>query len=99
LNSEFDAIESAKLFVNPSHGIGADFAQTGLNGPSIFPFAGLAVRLRAERGPFSVQVAALDAVPGDPDRRTHSGIDLDLDQVRCWWPRPATATNRARDWR
>ena len=29
LNSEFDAIDTASLFMNPSHGIGADFAQSG----------------------------------------------------------------------
>jgi porin len=29
LNSEFDVIESAGLFLNSSHGIGADYSQTG----------------------------------------------------------------------
>ena len=44
LNSEFDAIEAAALFINPSHGIGPDFSQSGRNGPSIFPLTSLALR-------------------------------------------------------
>jgi porin len=44
LNSEFDVIEAAALFLNPSHGIGPDFAQSGRNGPSIFPVTSLAIR-------------------------------------------------------
>lgn len=36
LNSEFDVNETGGLFVNSSHGMGADLAQTGANGPSIF---------------------------------------------------------------
>ncbi|MDQ3482646.1 MAG: carbohydrate porin, partial [Pseudomonadota bacterium] len=44
LNSEFDAIEAAALFLNPSHGIGPDFSQSGRNGPSIFPVTSLAIR-------------------------------------------------------
>lgn len=41
LNSEFDVTQTAVLFLNPSHGIGPDFAQSGENGPSIFPNPGL----------------------------------------------------------
>ena len=73
LNCEFDSIESAGLFINPSHGIGADLAQTGQNGPSIFPITGLGVRFSKTVGQWSTQVAVLDAVPGDlshPDRTT-----------------------------
>lgn len=65
VNSEFDAIDAAGVFLNPSHGIGADFSQTGRNGPSIFPWTSLGVRLRLDPGPVTVQAAILDAVPGD----------------------------------
>jgi porin len=41
LNSEFDTQPTAVLFLNPSHGIGPDFSQSGENGPSIFPSVGL----------------------------------------------------------
>ncbi len=42
LNSEFDVIEFAGLFSNPSHGIGPDFSQSGEAGPSIYPDSTLA---------------------------------------------------------
>jgi porin len=68
LNSEFDVIESAGLFLNSSHGIGADYAQSGDNGPSIFPATSLAARVKIQ--PFKlfyIQVAALDGIHGYPD--------------------------------
>lgn len=41
-NSEFDAIDTAELFLNGSHGIGPDISQTG---PSLYPELYPAVRL------------------------------------------------------
>lgn len=72
LNSEFDVNSTGALFANPAHGIGTDFAQTGRNGPSIFPVSSFAVRYAQSIGDWSFRVAALDGVPGDPDhpRRT-----------------------------
>lgn len=67
LNSEFDVNETGALFLNPAHGIGTDYAQSGTNGPSIFPVTSLAVRYRAAVGAWQWQVAALDGVPGDPE--------------------------------
>lgn len=67
LNSEFDAKDTASLFIDSSHGIGPDFSQTGKNGPSIFPSTSLAVRLDWKiRRNLLVRVAAFDAVPNDP---------------------------------
>jgi porin len=65
LNSEFDAIDSAGLFINPSHGIGPDFAQSGAGGPSIFPVTALALRAQKSAGPWSVQAVVLDGEPED----------------------------------
>jgi porin len=48
LNSEFDTTQSGGLFLISSHGIGPDFAQSGRNGPSIFPVTSLAVRAEAK---------------------------------------------------
>jgi porin len=77
LNTEFDAIETGGLFIQPSHGIGPDFSQTGANGPSIFSITGLAVRGRWQPLPqFAAQVAVLDAVPGDPDEPDRTALDL-----------------------
>lgn len=74
VNSEFDAIDTASLFINPSHGIGPDFSQSGQNGPSIFPVTSLALRSRHQRGPWTLQLAALDGVPGDPEHPQRSTI-------------------------
>ncbi len=76
LNSEFDSIETAGIFVNPSSGIGPDFSQAGRNGPSIFPNTSLALRYATKRGRWSFQSAMLDGVPGDPDHpeRTHVSL-------------------------
>lgn len=74
LNSEFDAIETASLFVNPSHGIAPDFSQSGQNGPSIFPVAALAVRWRLRAGAWQWQMAALEGIPGTAGDLRRSGV-------------------------
>lgn len=77
LNSEFDAIDAAALFLNPSHGIGPDFSQSGRNGPSIFPQTSLALRGDYKLGgKWLVRAAVLDGVPGDPDRPRRTAIRL-----------------------
>lgn len=76
LNSEFDSIETAALFVNPSHGIGAELAQSGANGPSIFPTTSLALRAQRTLESWTFQVAALDGVPGDLDHPDQSYVHL-----------------------
>ncbi len=80
LNSEFDSIETAGLFINPSHGIGPDLAQSGQNGPSIFPVTSLAVRGQKTFGAWTLQAAALDGVPGDPDRPDRTAIRLSSEE-------------------
>ena len=77
LNSEFDASEVGALFVNSGHGIGTQIGQTGLNGPSIFPVTSLAARLRWQpASDWTVLLAALDGVPGDPDHPSSNRIHL-----------------------
>ena len=77
LNSEFDAIEAAGIFLNSSHGIGAEFAASGASGPSIFPVTSLAMRVDHEFAPgWTVRAVALDAVPGNPLRPKRTAIDL-----------------------
>lgn len=68
LNSEFYVTDSSGLFIHSTYGIGTDFAQSGLNGPSIFPSTSLAVRVLVQpvRG-FYMQAAMLDGAPGAPD--------------------------------
>jgi len=67
LNSEFQVIESAKLFLNSSHGIGKAFSQSGRNGPSIFPTTSLAFRLKLKiSNNFLLQSAVFNGTSGDP---------------------------------
>ncbi|WP_417317423.1 carbohydrate porin [Emcibacter sp.] len=78
LNSEFDAIDTAGLFLNSSHGIGPDFSQSGENGPSIFPTTSLALRLDyAASETLTLRAAVLDAIPNDPDHPKSHKIALD----------------------
>ena len=77
LNSEFDALDAAGLFTSSPNGIGTDFAQSGENGPSIFPSTSLAARLQVEPAAgWAVRAAVLDGVPGDPARAKRTAIKL-----------------------
>lgn len=77
LNAEFDAIGTAALFLNSSHGIGAEYSQSGLGGPSIFPVTSLALRFdMAIDESNTLRYAILDGVPGDLNDRSKTSIDL-----------------------
>ncbi|MEJ1964072.1 MAG: carbohydrate porin [Gammaproteobacteria bacterium] len=69
LNSEFDSLETAHLFLNASSGVSPTLAQTGQNGPSIFPVTSLGARFQWSFSPaVSARMALMDGVPGDPDQ-------------------------------
>lgn len=68
LNGIFDVQEVGSLFTNSSHGIGPDFSQSGLNGPSIFPTTSAAVVAEWEGDSFVLRTGIFDAVAGDPER-------------------------------
>ena len=68
VNSEFDVVPSAALFLNSSFGIGPDFSGSGVHGPSTYPYTALGLRARtvSSDGRYA-QAAVLDGVPGRPD--------------------------------
>ena len=67
LNSEFDVLRPGTIFINSSFGIGAEYAQSGLNGPSIFPISSFGARLATTLGTqVKLKLAVLDGVPGNP---------------------------------
>lgn len=73
LNTEFDVQEFGLHFINSSHGIGPEFSQSGLNGPSIFPTTATGMVLRhATSANVTFRVGLFDGVAGDPanPRRT-----------------------------
>lgn len=74
LNSEFYVTDSSALFIHPAFGTGAELAQTGHNGPSIFPTTSVALRARLRLGAGYLQGAIFDGVPGDPDNRRGTHI-------------------------
>ncbi len=68
VNSEFDVLQSAGLFVNSSFGMGAEFAQSGKKGPSTFPSTSLGLRMKTQWSEhFCFQAAILDGVPDEPE--------------------------------
>ena len=80
LNSRLDVIGPAGLFINSSHGIGAEYALSGDRGPSIFPVTSLALYGHHSLSPrLKLRGAILDGVPGDPDKPHRSDIKLSRD--------------------
>jgi porin len=68
LNSEFDVQEASTIFINPSHGIGAEFSKSGINGPSIFPYTSLALRVKYLFGGNNLlKFGIFDALPSVPN--------------------------------
>lgn len=77
VNSEFDHVDTADLFINSAHGIDTAFGLSGKNGPSIFPVTSLALRGdMAVDNHWHVRAAVLDAVPGVPAHPKLTAIRL-----------------------
>jgi len=70
LNTTFDVQETAALFLNAVDGTGAELADTGPNGPSIYPATSLAVNgfWRPDENS-TLQLGVFDATAGDPRHR------------------------------
>ncbi|MEM7568284.1 MAG: carbohydrate porin [Pseudomonadota bacterium] len=77
VDSEFDILEPATLFINAAHGTGTVLGNSGVNGPSIFPTTSLGARFahRFANG-WTARLAILDGVPGDPDRLARTSVQL-----------------------
>jgi len=69
-NTEFDVNETGAVFLHSGQGIGTDFAQSGANGPSIFPTPGLGIRAEGRAAKdLAFRLLVADGTPGDPDTR------------------------------
>lgn len=78
VNSEFDAKELAKPFLNSSHGMGKDWSQAGVNGPSIFPTTSLGARVKlTPTEQWSMLMYAGDGSSGDPANPYGTHVKLD----------------------
>jgi len=77
LNSEFDTTDLTGNFVQPTPQLGQTLAQSGVNGPSVFPTTSLAARAKINPTQESyVSFAAFDGVPGNPSRPHGTHIDI-----------------------
>lgn len=76
IDSEFYVTDSSGLFLQPPYGMGTEIAQTGRNGPPIFPMGALGVRVKYSAADFYLQGALTDGVPGDPDNSYGTHIKL-----------------------
>ena len=64
LNSEFYRVESGGLFLNSTFGIGPEFGESGIEGPSIFPRTSVGARFGWKPADdVVVRAALLDGVP------------------------------------
>ncbi|MBR11252.1 MAG: hypothetical protein CMP48_26690 [Rickettsiales bacterium] len=81
LNSEFDVLRPGTIFINSSFGIGAEYAQSGLNGPSIFPVSSLGTRWSfALSKQVKLKVAVLDGVPGNVNNPKSNRVHLSSEE-------------------
>lgn len=77
LNTEFYVTETSGLFINPTYGIGTEFAASGQNGPSIFPVTSVGARLLVNpTDEIYIEGAILDGVPGDLDNAEGTHIQF-----------------------
>jgi len=81
LNTEFDVQATGAVFLNAAHGIGPDFSQSGLNGPSIFPSVGLGVVgwwLPGDH--WQLKAGLFEGTPGNPDHPGRTEISFSQDE-------------------
>lgn len=77
LNSEFYVTDSSALFIHSTFGIGTEIAQSGQNGPSIFPFTSVGSRIRVNPTQETyIQAVILDGVSGDISHLKGTHIDF-----------------------
>lgn len=78
VDSEFYVTDTSGLFIQPPYGMANDFAQSGQNGPPIFPMGALALRVKytSPGKNYYAQYALTDGVPGDPNNPYGTHIQL-----------------------
>jgi len=82
LNSEFDVNGAAAIFTNSAHGIGSEFSQIGLNGPSIYLVTGWGALAETTFDPgVIVAFGFFDGAQGDIDEPERALLDLSGDST------------------
>ena len=78
IDSEFYVTDTSGVFLQPPYGMANEVAQSGRNGPPIFPIGALAVRVKytSPSKNFYLQGALADGVPGDPNNPHGTHVKL-----------------------
>jgi porin len=77
IDSEFYVTDTTAVFFQPPYGMANDMAQSGKNGPPIFPVGALAVRVKyTSPSKAYLQAVVADGVPGDSS--DHRGTHIKL---------------------
>jgi len=77
VDSEFYVTDTSGLFLQPPYGMSAEMAQTGRNGPPVFPMGALGLRLKYSGDSYYAQAALTDGVPGNPNNAHGTQIRFD----------------------
>lgn len=79
VDSEFYVTDTSGVFLGPPYGMANQVAQTGKNGPPIFPIGALALRAKytTPGRNFYAMGAITDGVPGDPNHPHGTHIKLE----------------------
>lgn len=77
IDSEFYVTDTSGLFLQPPYGMSAEMAQTGQNGPPVFPMGALGIRLKYAGEGYYLQAALTDGVPGKAGNPHGTHIQLD----------------------
>ena len=77
IDSEFYVTDTSGLFLQPPCGMSAEMAQTGQNGPPVFPMGAPGVRVKYTSSGFYLQGALTDGVPGNLNNPHGTQIRLD----------------------
>ncbi|HCI14823.1 MAG TPA: hypothetical protein DFK12_13030 [Gallionellaceae bacterium] len=77
VDSEFYVTDTSGLFLQPPYGMSAEMAQTGRNGPPVFPMGALGLRLKYTGDGYYAQAAVTDGVPGNPNNAHGTQVRFD----------------------
>lgn len=81
LNSEFFYLDMSANFLKPTFEVSQEIAQTGENGPGVFPTTGLAARLQFNPTEVTyIQAIVMEGEPGNADNPHGTQINLDDDE-------------------
>ena len=74
-DSDYYITDNSGTLMHPSFGMSAEVAQTGLNGPSVYPITGLGVQVNyADKSNWYGMLSARDGVPGNPNNGSSGDI-------------------------